>query len=523
MYRGFTDFLPLENIDTTKVIQYTDSTEYSTYTFKINNDDNSSINFENLYLLETEQGYIGYILSYEPEQNWYETHLIYQHGEYILDMNNYVGDITKYSLEREVIWSTKQENENRGMASRGGQFVEVCVISVWQICTCGVADHANDPEGQGCNCIGYASEANCQTVWSGGGGSPGDGGGNDGDGTGGGTGTTCTTSTGTIIIDEQPIAGVNGGCTPNTTLGTIPPDAEVICTPNQYVTDYVYNCLGITAFTQPDLHFFVTDEDNACQVGEMAIYLQQNACSEQARAFSIAVAEAGPGAEVNWEEKIINNLTGKALCVYNKIKQQNGVRKALDRFQNTNSPASLVIENTSLGEAFGNTVPPNENDLITVQLNSDSGFWGVDYQPNLLVAQTIFHEIIHAEFFRQLVAAVGSGNYTQVTIQELYQALINNELYTLYEHIRNHNDWSHNFMANYYRDTIARVTQEFATGVAVPDNNQPLQLYMDLAWKGLRIDGEVQAWDDLTEEQKQVIDNTINSYTNNNGNQICTE
>lgn len=45
--RGFGDFLPLENIDTTKVIQYTDTTGYSTYTFKIESDDETSINFEN--------------------------------------------------------------------------------------------------------------------------------------------------------------------------------------------------------------------------------------------------------------------------------------------------------------------------------------------------------------------------------------------------------------------------------------------------------------------------------------------
>src|SRR5690606_19467781 len=114
------------------------------------------------------------------------------------------------------------------------------------------------------------------------------------------------------------------------------------------------------------------------------------------------------GGEVDWEEKIINNLTGKAKCIYDKIEQFNGVRKALNRFQETNSPANLVFENASLGNNFGNTISPDANDLITVQLNNDSGFWGVDYQPNVLVAQTIFHEIIHAEFFRQIVIAIGA-------------------------------------------------------------------------------------------------------------------
>lgn len=78
-------------------------------------------------------------------------------------------------------------------------------------------------------------------------------------------------------------------------------------------------------------------------------------------------------------------------------------------------------------------------------------------------------------------------------------------------------------MADYYRDTIARITQEFATGTEVPDNEQPDQLYMDLAWRGLRGDGAVLAWDQLTENEKQDIDNTINDFTTTNTNQTCTE
>lgn len=102
-------FLSLDSLDTENIIEYTDTTGYSTWTFKMNGLDNS-INFENLHLLETVDGYIGYILSYEPDEVWHNEHYIYQHGEYILDMNNYLGEITKYSLEREIIWTTKDEN-----------------------------------------------------------------------------------------------------------------------------------------------------------------------------------------------------------------------------------------------------------------------------------------------------------------------------------------------------------------------------------------------------------------------------
>ena len=257
-------------------------------------------------------------------------------------------------------------------------------------------------------------------------------------------------------------------------------------------------------------------------LSQMFNYLNQNNCSEEAQEFTkLAIEAFEDGDEVDFEEKIINKLTGKAKCIYAKIKVQNTVRKALNRFQDVNSPAKLKLESVSLGESFGNTIAPDENDLIKVQLNTDNGFWGVDFQPNVLVAQTLFHEIIHAEFYRQLVHAVGEGNYTQITVGELHQALINKKLYTLYEHVRRHRDWSHNFMANHYRDTIARVIQEYATGIAVSDSQQPQQLYMNLAWRGLRIDNQIEAWDNLSISQQEAINNIIDNYTINNSNQNC--
>ena len=46
---------------------------------------------------------------------------------------------------------------------------------------------------------------------------------------------------------------------------------------------------------------------------------------------------------------------------------------------------------------------------------------------------------------------------------------------------------------------------------------------MDLAWRGLRIDDEVQVWDQLSESEQLAIDNVINTYTENNSNQNCNE
>ena len=76
---------------------------------------------------------------------------------------------------------------------------------------------------------------------------------------------------------------------------------------------------------------------------------------------------------------------------------------------------------------------------------------------------------------------------------------------------------------HFYRDTIARVTQEYITGLEVSDDEQPDDLYMDLAWKGLRSISDVQAWAELTPEQRDLIDSTINNYIETNKNETCTD
>ena len=280
--RNFNDFLPLENIDTDNVIQYTDSTGYSTYTFKIVNEDETSINFENLHLLETGEGYIGYILSYEPNEQWYNSNsTITPNGDVVLDISNFQGDITKYSFERDVIWSTKQENTNSTTTSRAGQFIEICVYSVQPMC-----DYAGSLHPWGDRCTGnlsYATVENCQTVWASGGGGAsgnGDGGGDGSSGGGSGGSNPCNNVSGTSIIDEEPLSGVDSGCAPNEDLGIFPATIETICTLGVNVLSSISNCLQINSFEQPEISNWLNNPDNACEVGQMAIFINENGCSE---------------------------------------------------------------------------------------------------------------------------------------------------------------------------------------------------------------------------------------------------
>jgi len=205
----------IENLNTDEISQYTNETGYSSYSFKFNNVEEGAINFENLQLLETtNDGYIAYILSYEPNPDWYYDNLN-SDGTLNLDISTYEGELTKYSLEREVIWTTKNTGEVQAKGSGG--FATFCTYSL--VSACNMEDY--DCGGSEC---GYTVEESCTTVYVGGSGT-GDNpeNGDTSDGTGGSNTSDegpCNNVEGTPIVDDQPLSGIDGGCAPNNNNGT---------------------------------------------------------------------------------------------------------------------------------------------------------------------------------------------------------------------------------------------------------------------------------------------------------------
>jgi hypothetical protein len=81
-------------------------------------------------------------------------------------------------------------------------------------------------------------------------------------------------------------------------------------------------------------------------------------------------------------------------------------------------------------------------------------------------------------------------------------------------------------MATHYRETLARILQEYDTGLAVPDDQQPAELYMDLSWEGLIYengDNAIYTWTSLPEDEKERIEGVISTYIADNLNENCTE
>lgn len=227
--------------------------------------------------------------------------------------------------------------------------------------------------------------------------------------------------------------------------------------------------------------------------------------------------------EVDFENKIMIDSTfknnQKAMCVYNKMRTINSFNKALAPFEGENPNAFIKLKTEILpNDIRAETSEPDSNNIIEIKINDCANCTnGINYQPNTLIAQTIIHEIIHAEFFRQIIEAVGNGTYS-TDYDEVVNALKNSKYQKLANYIQTKEDWSHNYMAEQFRRAIARVTQQFDTNIEV--TGIPLPLYTNLAWRGLD-EIDVTSWMELPIEIRNSIHNTIDTFTLNNSNQPC--
>ena len=241
-----------------------------------------------------------------------------------------------------------------------------------------------------------------------------------------------------------------------------------------------------------------------------------NSSSEATEFIKSAVEALMDGGEVDFEEQIINELDGKALCVYNKLKSSStGFKNAIKKFDGDFpvSHLSFKINNTLPSGNYGITNPPNNFnttvEFSNTQLSNISDLGG---------AVAFAHEMIHAEIFRKMLSAAKQGhlNLGQYTTQNRidYMNSLRNNFPGLYDYYwqRYHPTWNHNLMASHYRGTIADIIEEF------DNSSKSRQVYEDLSWAGLRIlENGINsiAWDNLsTTEQQRILTNLSNFFHN---------
>ncbi|CAM1359855.1 hypothetical protein TPENAI_10416 [Tenacibaculum litopenaei] len=213
------------------------------------------------------------------------------------------------------------------------------------------------------------------------------------------------------------------------------------------------------------------------------------------------------------EDIIINYLSGKSKCVYDKLtRSSRNFKDMIKKFDGQFPVSHLKFTiNNSIGlNTYGITIPPV--DYITeIQINENR----LSNLSDLGVAATLAHELIHAEIFRKLLSAAQRGDLnTAIMSQQEAENYVNSlkdnfpGLYNYYVE-RWNPMWNHNMMASHYRTTIADILQSF-------DNNRlSRSKYEAIAWAGL---GEIEnnqstiAWQNLISSEQQAITNILNKH-----------
>ncbi len=215
------------------------------------------------------------------------------------------------------------------------------------------------------------------------------------------------------------------------------------------------------------------------------------------------------------DDKIFNKLTGKALCVYEKLRESGTdfTDKILNQFKGDGSEFDVLI--ISEEKVFSQTHNKFVNGITSYKKggNQIKIFISTDKAKGrsvLSVARTLIHEYVHADMFRKL------NTTSELTQEEL-------DFKTTYEKFKEGNfnaTPQHETMAELYVSSIAEALKEFHKTVLTKDYDylsndgaKPLSdnFYQALAWQGLK-EHDVQAYLDLTEEEKAALKNALQTY-----------
>lgn len=220
--------------------------------------------------------------------------------------------------------------------------------------------------------------------------------------------------------------------------------------------------------------------------------------------------------EVDFPNKVIEDSTFvNNLClktIYDTMGNAPTFNNYLQNFDGEFSVAHLKLSSsTDLPDDTNAQTSAPQNYIITITFNENN----LD-RPNLSIARTFIHEMIHAEIFRKLISVSQTSNIQALT-PEIMQLLQNDYpgLYDYYlrwknniPHGMNLTSAQHQVMAQHYRDIIKQALIEF-------DDSHTQEVYEALSWIGLK---NTIAWNSLSQAERNNIDQTIFSFENNNPN-----
>lgn len=184
--------------------------------------------------------------------------------------------------------------------------------------------------------------------------------------------------------------------------------------------------------------------------------------------------------------------------VYDQAGEANAFQNILENFDGEFSVAHLKLSASSNVSGNAVTRPPS-NYIIDIEFNTNRL-----NRPELSVARTLIHELIHAEMWRKLLSLANQGdlNYDgwSKTQQQNYVNSIRDNFPGIYDYYRIYKNWQHEQMAAHYRDVIEEGLRQY-------DSSYSNEIYEALAWVGLRGEGGVNGVTGLTENSTNAWEN----------------
>ncbi|WP_156032988.1 hypothetical protein [Sediminibacter sp. Hel_I_10] len=284
----------------------------------------------------------------------------------------------------------------------------------------------------------------------------------------------------------------------------------------------IENCLG----------YMPQNNLSSAQIQSIYDFLDDNDCSDEAKAFTELALEALPDGEVDYVLEIIFEITEtiefqNQTClksIKDEVVSTGEMKKIAKKFQPTHPVLDLewgMFTNTNWGNT-GNTGLNANQDGAFINLNTES----LSHVNNIVMVQTIAHELIHAELYRKLKELV--DDYNLISLSE-YNALQDNFMgiadYTLrYGNVIFEETagqiiaWGldpdlslahHNQMAAFYRQSIIDAMKAYDLSEGIIRLNAE-EFYEALSWAGLRItsdeNGENSQYTDVWRNFKDQID-----------------
>jgi hypothetical protein len=280
---------------------------------------------------------------------------------------------------------------------------------------------------------------------------------------------------------------------------------------------------------------------NGEDVNTIKIYLSDEVITPEVEGFVKETIEAMDNdgkndGEVDFTYRVIEDKSFKnnpcLKGVYDKLGGAVTYQYYLKKFDGNFSVANLKLSsavhpNYPLANAV--TIAPR-NYMINIMFNPNNLS-----RPQLDIARTFIHELLHAEIYRKLLSCanlpnVNINNYTNTQWQTYINNLKNNfpglfDYYMRYEYSvpkgQQISDAQHQVMAQHYRQIIVEVLKQF-------DNNvHSDEIYNSLAWIGLMGEGEVDSttglpqvpsvgWNKLPQDQRLQILSTYKNFIKTN-------